>query len=244
MPRWDNGWGVQVVEERRSESDLLLGETLVGAGLTEDVHIMHVEGVYTWDKSIRMTVKLPYVLDATRELPDLDGGKLIQRDEGWGDMTLALPLKRYFNLDGRSGSWTFAPQLRVPLAGKDEYEIYDQVWRPGVSVGYETETYKHIFAIGASSWASTENLPSKSSVSIDMGINVRLFKSSGHLKWETDFYYEGDGSETLMIGPKLYWKFTDAIHGQIMFKKDVHDRSGVLDHGNGRLLKLGLAFVY
>ncbi len=40
-----------------------------------------------------------------------------------GDSTLALPLKKYSNLDGRSGSWTLAPQVRVPLSGDDEYEV-------------------------------------------------------------------------------------------------------------------------
>ena len=34
----------------------------------------------------------------------------IDESMGIGTPTLALPLKRYFNLDGRSGSWTLAPQ--------------------------------------------------------------------------------------------------------------------------------------
>ena len=244
MPRWDNGWGFQIVEEHRSESDLLLGETVIAKGFSEEIYITHLEGVYTWDKSIRVTAKLPYVRDAMRELPDGSGGKLLQEDEGWGDLTLALPLKRYFNLDGRSGSWTFAPQLRIPLSEQDEYEVYDQIWRPGISVGYETETHKWIMAIGAATSTASEGMPSKSSMNIDLGFNFRAFNSSGHAKWETDYLREGDGSETLVVGPSLYWRFTDTVHGKIMWKRDTHDRQGTLDHGNGRYVKIGLGFVY
>ena len=61
MPRWAGGWGYQFVEEYRRESDLLLGDRKAYPGFTEDVHLLHLQGVYTWDRSIRLTAKLPYV---------------------------------------------------------------------------------------------------------------------------------------------------------------------------------------
>lgn len=244
MPRWNNGWGFQLVQEIRRESDLLSGADVVAAGLSEDVDILHVEGVYTWHKSIRATVKLPFVVDASRELPDGVGGKVIQRDEGVGDATFALPLKKYFNLDGRSGSWTLAPQLRVPLSGDDVYEVYDGAWGTGVSAGYETETNRYLFATGISSWVFEGDEPFQASVSMDVGFNFEVFKTSGHVKWETDFIYEDDGLEKLLIGPHLYLKINDMVHTQLMYKKEVHSRRNALDHGNGKVLKLGLAFVF
>lgn len=244
MPRWSNGWGVQFVEEFRHESDLMSGGEVIVHGFAEDVHVMHVEGVYTWDKSIRMTAKLPFVMDARREMPNEAGEKLVQRDEGVGDLTLALPLKRYFNMDGRSGSWTFAPQVLVPLSGDDEYEVYDGAWGQGLSLGYETETHDYIIAIGLSSWVFEGDEPSLSSASLDLGLNLRMFGSSGHVKWETDFIYEDDGTEKLYVGPHLYWKINDTIHMQIMYKKEVRARRNAFDHGNGSQLKAGFAFVY
>ena len=107
MPRWSGGWGFQVHYEYINETDLLIGSRKLFEGLSEEVNIMHLEGVYTWKKEIRIIAKLPYVLGAERELPDSSGGKLIQKDSGWGDLNLSLPLKKYFNLDGKSGSWTF-----------------------------------------------------------------------------------------------------------------------------------------
>ena len=98
MPRWSGGWGYQVHYEYINETDLLMGSKKVYPGFSEEINVMHLEGVYTWKKEIRITAKLPYVLDAEREMPDGSGGKLIQKDSGWGDLNLALPLKKYFNL--------------------------------------------------------------------------------------------------------------------------------------------------
>ena len=85
MPRWDGGWGYQIIEEFRYERDLLLGRKKQHAGFSESIHLMHLQGVYTWDKSIRLTAKLPYVLDASREMSDGSGGKKTERDQGIGD---------------------------------------------------------------------------------------------------------------------------------------------------------------
>lgn len=244
MPRWDNGWGIQFVEQYRHDSDLMSGGQVIGEGLAEDVHTLHVEGVYTWDKSVRITAKLPLVLDARREFLSDVGEKLVQRDEGVGDATIAVPLKRYFNLDGRSGSWTFAPQVRVPLSDKDEYHVYDGVWGQGLSVGYETETFNYIFAVGASAWFFGGEEPFQASANLDLGLNFEISGASGHLKWETDFIFEDDGKESLYIGPKLYLKLTDEIHAMAMLKKEIHSRRNQLDHGNSSFARLGIGFVY
>jgi hypothetical protein len=205
---------------------------------------MHLEGVYTWDKSIRLTAKLPYVLDARREMPDGLGGKRTEYDNGIGDLTLALPLKKYFNLDGRSGSWTFKPMLRVPLSGDDEYEIYDKEWGEGLGLGYEFETANWAFGVSSSGWLNHSNEPFESHSSLDIGYNFQALGSNGTIFWETDFHYEDDGSETLSSGPAFYWNFNDTTHLRIEWKHDFHDRQGVLDHGNGDTFKIGIGFVF
>ena len=70
--------------------------------LNESIQQVQVEGVYTWDRSIRLTAKLPIVLDAERA-NWINGQKETQKDKGVGDLTLALPLKKYFNLMKRTG---------------------------------------------------------------------------------------------------------------------------------------------
>lgn len=244
MPRWDNGWGIQIVEEYRRERHLKLRDKVVFSGFSEDVHITHIEGVYTWDKSIRLTAKLPYVQKAQRELPRAGGGKIVQTDEGFGDLTLALPLKEYFNLHGRSGSWTVSPQVRVPLGAKDEYNVYSHDWGAGLSLGYETETYNWIFSTGLSLWHFEGDKPSEASVSLDLALNLHAFNSSGHLRWENDWKFKEDDSILWKSGPSLYWRFSDLIHAKVSWKFDLIDRKGSLDHGDGTAITAGIAFVF
>lgn len=243
MPRWDNGYGTQLLYNYRHDADLISGGTVVAKGFSEEVHTLHLESVYTWDKSIRATLKLPMVLDARREFPTLGGGKLVQTDSGIGDATVALPLKRYFNLDARSGSWTLAPQVRVPLASQDDYNVYDGVWGAGIGAGYETETYRFIFATSVSAWTFEGREPMRAAANIDLGLNFTLNGLYGHLVWETDFIYEDDGYESLQVGPKLYFKFTDQWHFMTMAKMEIHARRNALDHGNTTFVRIGIAFV-
>jgi hypothetical protein len=244
MPRWDGGWGFQFIQEYRHERDLLSGNTVVGPGFSEDIHLLHLEGVYTWDKSIRLTFKLPYVLDARRELLGIGGSKFVQHDEGFGDATVALPLKRYFNLDGRSGSWTLAPQLGIPFARDDAYAVYDHQWGNGLSLGYETETYRFKFGVGATGWVFYGDDEAELTGNIEVGYNLRGLGSNGHIKWSNRFHYEDDGAFTISTGPVLYWRFTDTIHGQIDWLHDLSDRQGLLDHGNGNAVRVGVGFVF
>lgn len=244
MPRWDNGWGLQLIDEYRHEDDLLLGGRTAYSGFTEDVHLLHFQGVYTWDRSVRLTYKIPYVLDARRELPDGLGGKRVEHDNGIGDATLALPLKKYFNLDGRSGSWTFKPMLRVPLAGDDNYEIYDNEWGVGLGLGYEFEMHRLAFVSSVSGWTYEDEDPSEVHLSLDVGYNFRARGTNGTLFWESDFHYEDNGTKTFYAGPAFYWNFNDTTHMRLEWKHDFYDYQGKLNHGNGDrfLLSLGVVF--
>lgn len=244
MPRWSGGYGIQFIQEYRHERDLLLGREKVGNGLSEDVHILNIEGVYTWERWIRLTAKIPYILHAEREVFDQNGNVRKQTDQGIGDLTLALPLKKYFNLDRRSGSWTLAPQLRVPLAGEDEYEIGNGEWGGGLSLGYETETPELFVNFGLSAWVFDDQEPFQAGANLDLGRNIFAFGSSGQILWETDFIWEDDGSLLLKSGPAVYWKLTDTSHFRIEWKHDFIDRRGILDHGNGETFKIGIGFVF
>ena len=244
LPRWSDGYGVQFVEEYRHERDLLLGDEKVGEGLSEDVHILHIEGVYTWERWIRLTVKIPYILHAEREILDENDNVQRETDQGLGDITLALPLKKYFNLDGRSGSWTLAPQLRIPTAGTDSYEIGDGEWGAGLFMGYETETVNWFVGGGVNLWTVDGQEPFQAGLSFDFGRNIFAFGSSGQFNWETDCIWEDDGSFLLSAGPSIYWKVNDTVHFRADWKHDYIDYRGVLDHGNGEAVSIGIGLVY
>ena len=70
MPRWSGGWGYQVHYEFINETDLLMGSNKLYPGFSEEINIIHLEGVYTWKKEIRVIAKLPYCLLYTSDAAD------------------------------------------------------------------------------------------------------------------------------------------------------------------------------
>ncbi len=238
MPRWDGGFGWQVLYEIIERSKLMQGSVLVDTNKSETIDLVHLQGVYTWDRSIRMTIKIPYVLSARRE--NLDG--TIERDQGLGDIKVALPLKRYFNLDGRSGSWTLAPQVVIPTRKSDQYDVHSHVWGSGVSLGYETETYDWFFASGASYWIY-EKEPDHIVINLDLGINLY---DTMQILLENDYHYENDGACRLSVGPSIYFRQNLLTHWRVDFKKDYFVSGGKtqLDHVDETKISLGVGFVY
>ena len=97
-PRWDGGYGIQTRVEH-----------------FDDTTTTWVEGIYTWDKSIRATFKLPYA------------------DGELGNLILGLPLKYYTNSGAFTSNWSITPQVQLPTARDGE-------WDTGLSLSYSSET--------------------------------------------------------------------------------------------------------
>lgn len=242
MPRWDGGYGYQFFYETIERDDLYFGNEIFKKDLNESIQQVQVEGVYTWDRSIRLTAKLPMVLDAERA-NWINGQKEIQKDKGVGDLTLALPLKKYFNLMKRTGSWTIAPQVRIPLGSKDEYEVADRLWGGALFLGYETETRLGFFSAGVSHWMFESQKPSQLHAAVDIGWN---FRDNAQILWETDYHTESEGKEYLSVGPALYWRENDNTHIRLEYDhiSRVSASKGVYDHVGGSRIKIGVGFVY
>lgn len=245
MPRWDGGWGFQFIEEYRHYDRFLDGTRSVrpDLGLEEEMHILHFQGVYTWDRSVRFTFKLPYVIDAERTVLNAAGtGAERQRTSGFDDLRLALPLKKYFNEESRTGSWTLAPQLIVPIGKTSgDYTLGDNSWGYGLTLGYEMETTRWFFATSVTGFYNDGDEPEEMYASVDLGWN---FNENGQLLWETDFHAEDDGSRTFSAGPALYCRINDTVHIRAEWKHDFYDKQGTPDHGDGDSIKLGIGFVF
>lgn len=99
-PRWAGGYGIQTrVEHFDSQTTIW------------------VEGVYTFDKSVRTTFKLPY------------------RDSKFGDLILGMPLKKYQNEGPRTTNWSLTPSVRLPTGSGSSSE-----WDVGLSISYSSES--------------------------------------------------------------------------------------------------------
>ena len=244
MPRWDDGWGFQVVQYYRHRKGLIVGGDTTDPELREDAGIMHLDGVYTWDRSIRITGEIPLILYAVKKDRD-KAGKLVKKTEiGFGDATVALPLKRYYNLDGRSGSWTLAPKLRIPLGAKDDYSVYWRAWGAGLSAGVETETYRFHGNLSVTGWYYFDQRPNQFQANVGTGFNIHALGSSGHFKVKGYLDYEGDGSTRVQVGSIVYWRFSDLVHGQLKWKMDVYHWSKSPKLGNEQTVSAGIGFVY
>ena len=243
MPRWDQGYGWQVISETINRDSLLDGKKSLGPGLYEDIHKLHLEGVYTWDKSIRMTIKVPYIVDAQRTVLDSTGNIVKQQTSGLGDIKLALPLKKYFNEDGYSGNWSLTPSLTLPTGEKDnsDFTLPDREWALGLGVSYEVESYQFFFATGASLTHVFGDEPLELSSHIDIGRN---FAERGQFLIETDFHFEDDGTHFFSSGPALYWRFSDTVHTRIEWKKTFAETRGTIDHGDSTTFKVGAGWVF
>ena len=244
MPRWDDGWGFQVVQHYRYRKGLIVGSENTDPELSERAAVLHIDGVYTWDRSIRLVGELPVVLYAVETRRDSSGEVYEETEVGFGDGTVGLPLKRYYNLDGRSGSWTLAPKLRIPLGAKDDYSVYWREWGAGLAAGVETETYRFHGNLSFTGWHYFDQRPDHFQANIGTGVNIHALGSSGHFKVKSFLDYEGDGSTRIQAGTILYWRFTDLVHGQMTWKMDVYNWRGRAKLGNEQNLTAGVGFVY
>ena len=99
-PRWAEGYGIQTRVEHFSSQTTTW-----------------VEGVYTFDRSVRATFKLPY------------------RDDAFGDLILGLPLKKYKNDGAKTSNWSVTPSVQLPTGSGHNSE-----WDLGLSLSYSAES--------------------------------------------------------------------------------------------------------
>lgn len=115
-PRWSDGYGVQTrVEHFNNQTTTWL------------------EGVYTWDKSVRATFKLPY-----------HDGKL-------GDVIFGVPLKKYTNDGAKTSNWSVTPSVQLPTGDSGE-------WDTGLSLSYSSETPSFYQLYDLYSWGDRTGL--------------------------------------------------------------------------------------
>ena len=82
-PRWADGWGLQVRQEYRASDKVLSGssEAQNPLGRRDRVSKTWFEGVYTFQRAVRVTAKLPWI-HQTR----VTSTGIRQTGEGFGDL--------------------------------------------------------------------------------------------------------------------------------------------------------------
>ncbi len=244
MPRWKGGWGIQALQEFRTQSGLYSDNELISEDAHIEAHLFHLQGVYTWDKSIRLSIKAPFVIGAQRTIKT--GGQPSRAtSRGVGDVTVGLPLKRYFNLDGRSGNWGLTPQIKIPTAPAQAFDLYAREFGSGLTVGYGTETYQYLGHIWVTGYYFFGDTPANVFIEADVGRNYQLGSKNGHIKLLTNTRINEDGEVSFALGPIVYYRITDLWHAQLRTMHDLYRHTvGPLRFGKQHSYRLGLAVVF
>ncbi len=197
MPRWDNGWGVQMQHEYQALAHA-------------QGHLVHVEGVYTWRRWIRVTYKIPWVLTGQSLLD-----KTLPTESGLGTPIVALPLKKYFNKDGRSGAWSLTPHLFLPLS---QTELGREDEHGGLSFGFAQETYRTTLDLAGAVHFQRAGFRPEWHLHGAVGGKFYGWDSAGNFKLKFDLRYTGNGDHAVRIAPVVYWRLSDRWHAQIGWK--------------------------
>tara|TARA_R110002167_G_scaffold207882_3_gene411946 strand:+ start:337 stop:1221 length:885 start_codon:yes stop_codon:yes gene_type:complete len=118
-PRWQQGYGFQIRQEYHSSDDLLSGNSDMDNPLGRDksVNTTWLEGIYTFKREVRLTVKIPY-MDQKRTVVR-NGVPVQESGRGLGDIVIGVPLKRYTNKESATSNIAFTPSIRLPTGSTD-----------------------------------------------------------------------------------------------------------------------------
>ena len=243
VPRWDGGYGAQVFYEHRWSDDFMQGRDTFPnpAHLEYEKNITHFEGVYTWEKWIRLTAKYPYV-EQKRRVLNADGTAQWQRNSGFDDAKLALPLKKYTNKPRYSGNTGLVPQIRFGGDDDGAYPISDGSTDYGMSATFERETSGIKLSFDTTYWWEQDaKKGDEVSVDIELGWN---FHDRGSISWEAEFIKEYDAYEWLGGGPGFFWNFNDVVLGRIEYKFAWDETVKGEKLARGDAIRVGLGVVF
>jgi len=133
-PRWEHGYGFQIRYESYGSDTLLNGESEVDNPFNRDndVSITWLEGIYTFRREVRLSVKIPYV-DHHRGVVQ-NGASVQESGRGLGDVIVGVPLKRYKNDAAATRNIAFTPSIRLPTGSTSgDYPVGDGSTDLGVS---------------------------------------------------------------------------------------------------------------
>lgn len=244
-PRWANGYGFQVrYESFGSDSYLDASESKTQTSFIQNT--MWFEGVYTWKRSIRATFKLPYRnLKSENQL--IDGGNPTIQNNGVGDLILALPLKKYFNLKRSTGNFGLTPQIRLKTG--DDNPLMTSKSGYGLSLSYSTENPKIYQLYDFFGWR-TDDKATLLGFDVNIGwhpVHNNSTNSGLFLMWDGTFRKKTDasGAEDFRIhsGPQIVL-YKGNIMGRFILKFPVMESSEQTNLSKGTILQTGIGFVF
>lgn len=168
VPRWDEGFGLELYHESYGSDTLLSRDNKVANpfGLESETHETWLKGIYYPVKEFGVFAKLPYINHFEDEVRG--GTKHRKSDAGFGDVEAGVTLKRYWNWRGSTADVTFAPQLRLPTGSTSgEMPVGDGSVDVGFTADAKWENFTHMLMGGVNYWKNSDG-----DRGIDMGDTV------------------------------------------------------------------------
>ena len=259
-PRWSGGFGIQVRQEYRATDDVLQGSSDVHGtpSRSRRVRTTWLEGVYTFDREQRITLKVPWV-DQRREVVQ---GAAVRSEtgSGFGDPILGLPIKRYYNDSEGTGNFGITPSVRIPIGSTGgDYPVADGSWDFGLSASYSASTrtvYQLYDLFYWSNGSGRNGINRGDEVGFDMNLGLHFYhdnstNSGAFLMLDVAARYQGRGHDTggttggkrISTGPVLViYRDNVMLRGEFSIPVYESVRGTQFSRGTGFNLGIGAAF--
>jgi hypothetical protein len=263
-PRWEDGYGFQARYEVQDKTTLFQGSDKLSnpLGLKSNTSTLWLEGIYTFTRERRVSVKIPYVSKTKIRATSSTSTEKLQ-NSGLGDIIVGLLNKWYFNKPGLTGNVSLTPSIKLPT-GKQEgnISIGTGTVDMGLSLSASVEAFNFYGLWDLFTWFhSTQNnevqkgpiigfdsdwgihpyhnMMKNMGVFAMISLNARHYdsdKRSGNLESNT-------GGQTIEVAPTLVWyKDNVMIRGQYHIPVYNNLRGTQLAASSGFQLGLGITF--
>lgn len=261
-PRWADGFGFQIRQVYFGSDELRFkgSEADNPLGIERYVDATWLEGVYTFDRSIRTTIKIPYLQQ--RRIRNNNGIPTSQSNSGLGDIIIGLPLKRYNNDGAMTENWGLTPSVRIPTGNHSgDFPLSDGSVDIGLSLSYSSETPSFYQLYDLYFWKQGSGRRDMQSGDV-WGLDINLGLHPWHdndtnaglfTMWDVSVRHEdppnafnlttATGGDRVQTGPVLvYYRNSFMARAEFKFLAYEHFDSFGSSRGNEFSLAIGYAF--
>ena len=261
-PRWNDGYGFQIRHEAFGSDTLLDGEKEISnpLGLKRYVNRTWFEGVYTFNRKIRATFKLPYI--DQRRTTNINGTAVRQIRSGLGDMIIGLPLKYYRNKNAFTENFSFTPSLRLPTGSTSgSFTTGDGSVDYGFSFSYSSESPKYYTLVDLYYWLNTKGdngMHEGDALGLDINLGYHPYHNNENnsgvfIMLDISARYSDDpsaatlttasGDQLVQMGP-VFVLYKDNIMLRTEYKHLVYEKTSGINNSRGSELMVGLGITF
>lgn len=259
-PRWKDGWGFQIRQEHFGSDDLLSGDSAVDnpLGRKKSVDTTWLEGIYTYRREVRLSLKVPYVTH--RRTVVRSSTPVTESGSGLGDIIIGLPLKRYANESSATSNIALTPSIRLPTGStSDVWPAGDGSTDLGLSLSASWEKFQLYQYYDLFYWKNSEG-----DLGIEQGDEIGFDANIGWHPWHDSLSNTGlfvmldisarheqrgrdslgvTGGDRLSAGPVLVW-YRGGVMLRAEYKTPLYEKVEGVQLSRGNEFNLGIGFVF